>query len=535
MNLSDVISRFDDSIYDSILGGKDVIRVVKAIDSNKSDLSAFIDALNAMFTFEDMLDSDLIRPHVIDSLRIAEVRQLAINYGINPETSDIYEVVKNISIKNSLFRKCIFDFFELEYHEPESDIVIEYRKSTPGYYPLFKHQRYALRNVSEIFRIGNRTLLHMPTGSGKTRTAVNLICDHLRQHEPTVVIWLANAEELCDQTFNEVNKAWSFLGNRDVEIVKFYGKSKEDISVIKDGVIICGLQKLNALLSRSSLPITSLASKASLIILDEAHIAVAETYREMMTLLVGVGVKSKLLGLSATPGRTWNDRDEDLKLSKLFNRKKVILKVEGFDNPVDYLVAEGYLAKTTHMPLFYEGGSDVTEDEIRRIKNSLRLSDSYINSLSVDALRNIAIVNKVRNLTSRHKRIILFALTVEHSIIIATALRLLGINAFSITTKSGSNERRRIIHKFKSDDNEPMVLCNYGILTTGFDAPKTSCAVITRPTDSLVLYSQMIGRAIRGEKAGGNKEAEIVTVIDRNLPGFDTVANAFVNWEDIWN
>jgi hypothetical protein len=45
----------------------------------------------------------------------------------------------------------------------------------------------------------------------------------------------------------------------------------------------------------------------------------------------------------------------------------------------------------------------------------------------------------------------------------------------------------------------------------------------------------MVGRAIRGINAGGNIKAEIVTVIDSNLPGFDAVASAFYNWEDVWN
>ena len=57
-----------------------------------------------------------------------------------------------------------------------------------------------------------------------------------------------------------------------------------------------------------------------------------------------------------------------------------------------------------------------------------------------------------------------------------------------------------------------MIVVNYGVLTTGFDAPAISAAVIARPTRSLVLYSQMIGRATRGTRAGGNAEAEIVTV-----------------------
>lgn len=79
-----------------------------------------------------------------------------------------------------------------------------------------------------------------------------------------------------------------------------------------------------------------------------------------------------------------------------------------------------------------------------------------------------------------------------------------------------------------------MVLCNYGVLTTGFDAPATSAVLIARPTKSLVLYSQMVGRGIRGPLAGGNSDAEIVTVVDNNLPGFGSVASAFTNWEDVW-
>lgn len=78
-------------------------------------------------------------------------------------------------------------------------------------------------------------------------------------------------------------------------------------------------------------------------------------------------------------------------------------------------------------------------------------------------------------------------------------------------------------------------MCNFGVLTTGFDAPKTSAVVIARPTRSLVLYSQMVGRAIRGVRAGGNPSAEIVTVVDPMLPGFGSIAEAFVNWEDVWD
>jgi len=64
--------------------------------------------------------------------------------------------------------------------------------------------------------------------------------------------------------------------------------------------------------------------------------------------------------------------------------------------------------------------------------------------------------------------------------------------------------------------------------------PKTSAAIIARPTKSLVLYSQMVGRIIRGEKVEGTKKAEIWTVVDQQLPGFRNISEAFWNWEDVW-
>jgi hypothetical protein len=60
-------------------------------------------------------------------------------------------------------------------------------------------------------------------------------------------------------------------------------------------------------------------------------------------------------------------------------------------------------------------------------------------------------------------------------------------------------KRTSILKTFKSITTKPQVLCNYGVLTTGFDAPRTSAAIIARPTKSLVLYSQMVGRAIHGK------------------------------------
>ena len=77
------------------------------------------------------------------------------------------------------------------------------------------------------------------------------------------------------------------------------------------------------------------------------------------------------------------------------------------------------------------------------------------------------------------------------------------------------------------------MLINYGVLTTGFDAPNTDTVFITRPTTSVVLYSQMLGRAIRGPRNGGNERALVVDVVD-NLAGMPAENMAFNFFNHVW-
>ena len=91
-----------------------------------------------------------------------------------------------------------------------------------------------------------------------------------------------------------------------------------------------------------------------------------------------------------------------------------------------------------------------------------------------------------------------------------------------------------MISRFKSDEDEVIIMCNFGVLTTGFDAPKTSAVLIARPTLSIGLYSQMIGRGLRGPNAGGQKNSEIVVVQDLALDEFSDPGQTFFHWEEFW-
>ena len=531
MKFENFVTRLNEEIVQQIVG-KSAIQILNSLNTDLTRISRLQSVLLNIYSPVELLANKEIRNEFIDILKVREAEALCSLLGKKAET-DVYSTLKSIRFNSESDWKKLLEFFEIVVDEIQDDYEFVSSKEAGANYPLFKHQRKAVGELNQkLYNDGKKVMLHMPTGSGKTRTAMNVICNHYRLHEPTVVIWLAHTEELCEQAAIEFETAWKNLGNRELKVVRFWGDSSEKISELKDGFIVGGLAKVFNLLKINAAAISELAGHCSLVIMDEAHMAIAPTFKTNLRVLISFN--SSLLGLSATPGRTWNDPAADLELSEFFNRQKVTLQVAGYTNPVDYLVEEGYLARVQNSPLLYQSGFAISEKDLGYLKDNFQLSDSFLKKLSEDQMRNILILKKVDELVTRHKRIILFAMNVDHSNLIATCLQARGVNAFSITTKTETGQRRKLIERFKSDEDIPLVLCNYGILTTGFDAPRTSCALISRPTDSLVLYSQMVGRAIRGTRAGGNATAEIVTVVDSNLPGFDGVANAFFNWEDVW-
>lgn len=482
-----------------------------------------------------LLSSPSDRALLIDLLSPQVARNLAAALNVNVG-ADVYGALKNTPIRAGSEReKALLDFFELALPVPEVVEPSPAKTEVNARYGLFSHQRAATSRVKEkLYNPPRRVILHMPTGAGKTRTAMHVIADHFRLREAALVIWLAHSEELCEQAAEEFQRAWSNLGNRNLPVHRFWGNRSLDLGGIQDGFVVAGLAKLYSSIRTNQQVVIQLGNRASLVIIDEAHSAIAETYKLLLQTLVVQNFDAALLGLTATPGRTWNDIGADEQLAEFFHRQKVTLEVPGYDTPVDYLISEGYLAKPEFCSLMHDGGLRLTQQDIDKIKESFEIPDSVLKTLAEDDMRNLKIVSAIEELAKRHNRILVFAATVEHADLLASALRARGFQADSVTSKTGPLDRTRLIEQFKEESEHTRILCNFGVLTTGFDAPRTSAAVIARPTQSLVLYSQMVGRAIRGRRAGGNDSAEIVTVIDTALPGFSSISESFTNWEDVW-
>lgn len=428
-------------------------------------------------------------------------------------------------------------FLGLQGEDTAAGTTALHREVVQPSFSLFSHQRSVVRRA--YARVGSgfgRTLIHMPTGSGKTRTAMHLVSRALNEFEPGVVVWLATSRELLEQAAETFEAAWSSLGNRDLEVRRFWGARTPAPDEMTDGILIAGLAKLHAWRERDGLAFLKLAAKVRLVIMDEAHQAVAPTYREVIECLCGAGGEGALLGLTATPGRSWNDMGADEALSDFFGGSKVVLEIGDDPNPVKYLLDNGYLARPVFQQIEYSPEIRPSPSELKKLAKLDDYADETLNKLAADTTRNLAILDAAKGLIARgHTRVILFAVSVEHAQDMASGLAAHDIAAAVVSGDTPGTKRTSILKTFKSASPRPQILCNYGVLTTGFDAPRTSAAIIARPTKSLVLYSQMVGRATRGPQAGGNDNCEILTVHDPAYPGFGDIAEAFFNWEDVWH
>ena len=402
-------------------------------------------------------------------------------------------------------------------------------------YGLFDHQRNAVGRLAPLLAEDERrAILHLPTGVGKTRTAMHVVADALRTHEPSVVVWLASGKELLEQAVVAFREAWMHLGARPLQIGTMWGDRMPDLDRFSDGFLAVGLAKGWAVISRTDPDwAVRLSRRIRLVVFDEAHQCIARTYQRITEELT-LDFRCALLGLTATPGRTWADIDEDGELAEFFAGNKVMLEVPG-QNPIEYLIENGYLARPRFRTLLSRPGLVFSEKELARIAGALDIPEEIVATLSMSEQYVAAVLDAIDELLDvGHRRVLVFAAAVEHARMLSAILIARDVRSNVVTGLTPGRTRDHAIRTFKSDDEVPMVLVNYGVLTTGFDAPKASAVVIARPTRSLVLFSQMVGRAIRGPKAGGTEACEVVTVVDPSLPGFGDVASAFLNWEDVW-
>jgi DNA repair protein RadD len=516
-----------------------ILKLRNKILINQQNLSNIILQVNSE---KKLITEAKTRELLIDALKENEANLIGKLFNLN--NKNIWKSLKKVNFKKKKNLDLLLDIFEIEKNEKKLTLETQEVKQNPltiqPKYALFSHQIDVLNKVTDLFKKPvKKVLLHMPTGAGKTRTAINLTSNHLKESSKSLIVWLAHTEELCQQAHDEFNKAWEIIGNRKIQSFKLFKDFRYDLEKINSGFVVMSLDYAYSLTQRDQKKFLDLARRTDFVIMDEAHMSIARSYKQVLEILVNR--KTKLLGLTATPGRAKIISEENEKLASFFHKQKATLEVKGYKNPVLYLQDKGYLAKIKNEKL--ETTIDISKifskaeikSELARIQSGQDLSKSFIKKLSSNEKRTNMIIEKAisENKNSNNK-IIIFAGSIDSARHIFKILKMENLECALVTGETNLTERRNNIELFKDSKSGLNIIINYGVLTTGFDAPKSNVAIIGRPTQSVTLYSQMIGRVMRGVKSGGNKNCKVITVKDP-IYGFRDMSESFEYWEELWN
>lgn len=332
-----------------------------------------------------------------------------------------------------------------------------------------KLRDYQINGIDEIINAWadcKSVLFQMPTGTGKT----TLFCEIVRRftselYSDKKVLIITHRKELVEQAFNRLVNDFHLVAG--IISSNFISNHSAQIQVASIQTLIKRVENQKDIFS--------------LIIIDEAHHALASTYRQLWDYYPS----GKFLGVTATPTRTNGQGFQDL-----FDKLVV-------SNPIKWFIKNNYLSDTryyaSHTPdisnIKIKAG-DYDETELSEI-----MQDNSVMADLVQSYKDFA----------DEKKIIVFAVNRAHCNKIVEKYNSCGYSAKSIDTYTSTDDRRRIVEEFRN--NKFKVLCNVNIFTEGFDCPDVDAVQLARPTKSLTLFLQQVGRCMRPHK---NKNYGIV-------------------------
>lgn len=409
-------------------------------------------------------------------------------------------------------------------------------RKNPSKIELRTHQTQAIKKLMDWFKSDFDSykggILVLPTGGGKTFTAVRFLCEGPLS-DGYKVLWLAHTHHLLEQAF------YSF-GPSSIELDRGYEvgfirepKNKLNIRVVSgnknqynineiqptDDIVIATLQTVSRGFKRSQPNLNSFLDSSNgnlIVVFDEAHHSPAPSYRKLIQALRVKYKNLGLLGLTATP--TYTDVKKRGWLKELFPQD-ILYQVS-----INKLMAQNILAKPKfEKPYHTHFEPEFDESEYKRWVNTFRdLPEDVIEQLANNKSRNQYIARVYAENKEKFKKTLIFADRWNQCIQLCEFLRKEGIKAgamFShvyVTPQGrtiGSGESNaNTLKKFKTGDLD--VLINIRMLTEGTDVPNVNTVFLTRQTTSRILLTQMIGRALRGTEFEGTPEAYIVPFVD---------------------
>ena len=334
-------------------------------------------------------------------------------------------------------------------------------------FDLRPYQRQAIDLAYQRVSEGHRPIICAPTGSGKTVIAGHMANEAIESGKR--VLWMTGREEILKQTFATFN---DICGPGKVGILM----RDEKPWWFYPPVTVASWDTLKARWGKSEV----WQIPADVVLVDECHLSLSE---KMSQTIMPHYQDKTVVGLTATPARR-----SGRGLGAYYTR---IVQVRS----VQQLINEGFLA-----PCEYWAGAhvDVARLRVDRATNDYQERDLAAASMEGKLIGDV-IDNWLRIAKDRHT--IVFAVDIAHAQALTERFQGAGISAEVIHSKMAHETRREITGQFR--DQRIQVLVNVGIATYGFDCPTISCVVLARPTKSIVLHHQMIGRGIRPKPDGG--------------------------------
>ena len=408
---------------------------------------------------------------------------------------------------------------------------------------LHEYQKIIVRNVRDMLcktsvdGAERRGMISMPTGSGKTRVAVQAVVEAMcHDGLDGGILWVADRDELCEQAVEAWRQVWTSIGAEmaRLRISRMWAGQPRPQPTSTLHAIVATIQTLNAKLSAASGEYQFLAD-FKLVVFDEAHRSVAPTFTSVMREIGLTRWKRSdepfLLGLTATPYRG-HDAEETARLVHRYGSNRLDAGAFESDNPQEVIMElqqMHVLARADHETI--DGGVySLDGEEKKQAASTPWLPRSVEDRIARDPTRTERIIDAYAKHVKPDWPTLIFATSVEHAQTVAALLNIRGVRSRAVTATTEPATRRRVVEDFRR--GEIRALVNYGVFREGFDAPKTRAIIVARPVYSPNLYFQMIGRGLRGVKNGGNDRCLILNVKD-NIENFQR-SLAFSDLDWLW-
>jgi len=381
---------------------------------------------------------------------------------------------------------------------------------------LFDYQEDMKARIEKALCLHRSVMAQMPTGTGKTVLLASVVESFLREHSNCKVWIVAHRRELVSQIRETIERVFSKItpslftikegstshpdplssGAREETAPprrseplrsKVGGPSKVSPDCLSASAFYVPIKAVS--IQWLSKHYDEIEEEPGMIVIDEAHHALAKTYKEMWERFP----KAKFLGLTATPCRLNGKGFTDL-----FD-----VLVQSWDVPE--FISKGRLATYDFVSIKSDGVTQRLIDSLQK-----RGADGDYQNKEMDMLLNKkpSIERLYRSLEEfgKDRKGIVYAINISHAQKIAKLYQDYGVKAIAIDSKTPATERQQDIEAFKKGDIQ--VLVNVDIFSEGFDCPDVEFVQLARPTLSLAKYLQMVGRGLRVAK--GKKNCVII-------------------------